>query len=132
MHVLREQFLNPKLKIEKVELQDIEGDIFVKQLTAKQSVGYLTEMQKLMKEAEKEGNEIPDCLRESLIVLTACDAEGNLIFNKEDVRELGENANRVVVELYAAASKLNPTGSKEAEEEEIKNSKAPSKEPSLA
>lgn len=131
MLLQRADFLTPKLKIEKVALQDLEGgEIFVKQLTAKESVAYVTSMQKLMEAAKKAGKENPDCLRESLIVLTACDESGNLIFEKEDVEALGINAARVVVELYEVASKLNPMGGKDAEEEEVKNSKAPSNEQS--
>jgi hypothetical protein len=59
-------------------------------------------------------------LRARLVVATACDADGNLIFRPEDVEYLTEKPVKVLERLCAAAQKLNNV-SEDDEEELVKN-----------
>ena len=107
MTLNRESFLSPKLKIEEVQVEDLGGSVFVKQLTAKDAIAYGVGIGKLMEAAKEAEKDQPIDLRERLLVITVCDEDGKLIFSQEDIALLGEQSPRTVDVLYTAASELN-------------------------
>lgn len=112
--------LTTKPRVEKVELPEWDGFIFVREMSAKSRDAFEAGTFVFDKKGNLDKN--MSNYRARFVVLTACDEEGNLVFSPKDAEWLGEKQATTVSKIYDAAQKLNSVPTEEALE---KNSDAP-------
>ena len=59
--------------------------------------------------------------RERLILMTCCDADGNLLFRPEDAEYLAQQPSKVIERICLASLKLNRLTADTSEAEQVKN-----------
>lgn len=98
---------------EEVHVPEWGGSLFVRTLTSKERVGFelwlSPDSDKLKEKRRKQ-------LKERLIVLCACDENGDSIFDESDLGWLAEKAAKPVDRVFEAARKLNGIGVDDIEE----------------
>ena len=99
----------PKLRIEAVELPEWNSIVYVREMTALERDSFETSI------SDNEGNVINQNLRSKLIVATACDPEGTLLFNTEHLAMISGKPAPVMMRIYEAAARLNQMRSKDRE-----------------
>ena len=102
------------LVIEKVDLEEFwGGHVFVKTLTGLGRDEY--EMSVMASRGED--NEINiQSARIDLVVLTTCDSDRNLLFEKEDVERLNQKNAKAINKIFAVAQRLNGLRKEDIEE----------------
>lgn len=121
MVLSKEDFLRVKLKEEKLRIEELDGEVVIKQLSAKEQAFAIERFQKRI----KEDNVNSLAWRETLLVRALHDEQGR-IFGDGDEEIIAALPDAIVSKLYSVALRLNPIGDDEKEEEELKNSEAPS------
>lgn len=116
----REHFLGYQLKEEKVAIPERNGEVIVRQLTARAMADYILTVQQEQEQGKK------NTIREHLLVRCLYNADGERIFGDGDVDVVGDLPHTIVARLYSVASRLNPMTDDESEEKELGNSDAPS------
>lgn len=112
------------IKIQKVFVNEWDGVVYVKTLTASQRDQWeydnfvkgneknLGNKEKMTEGATKSLKQI----RASLIILTATDAEGNPLFKDEDIEWLTNKNAKAVDRIYEVAQKINGMRKEDIEE----------------
>ncbi|MDX9804004.1 MAG: hypothetical protein RBS96_08345 [Dehalococcoidales bacterium] len=112
--------LAAKPRVEKVELPEWDGFIYVREMSAKARDAFESSTFVFDKKGNLDKN--MSNYRARFVVLTACDEDGNLVFSPSDAEWLGEKQAATVSKIYDAAQKLNSLPTEEVLE---KNSDAP-------
>jgi hypothetical protein len=104
-------------KIEKVDCPEWAemGDIYVRSMTGSSRDNY--EMATYHASQVDEKVRVYN-MRAEMVVATACDEDGNLLFDKADIVWLGQKSGAVLDRLFDAAQKLAGIGAKDLEEME--------------
>ena len=102
--ITREQLLNPlPTRIEKVEIEEMGGHVFVKSLSEQQRTEFEMSLMKgngnLSRKSLASG-------RRRLVALCVCDKDGNCLLTEDDAKRLAEQSAAVVDRLYAIAQQL--------------------------
>lgn len=105
------------LKTEGVEVPEWGGKVFVRSITAAEHQTFSESLNP--SGAEKQEDMSLSNVKAKLVVFTAVDADGNLLFKPEDAEALGAKSAKAVDRVYVVASRLNGI---EGAEETIKNS----------
>ena len=87
--------------------------VYVKSMTSAQRIQFelgLTHDNETVRERKRER------AKEQLIVLTVCDADGNLLFEDADIGWLREKSAKPIERLFDAARKLNGIGEDDVEQ----------------
>jgi hypothetical protein len=105
----REAFLSAssKLRKELVDVPELGGSIYIRELSGKQLLQYnerIESLQKANPELTPSSSLELICLMVSLV---ACDEEGNLLFTEEDVKALMDNSFVVLNRLAQKALELS-------------------------
>jgi len=120
---LRETILQiedlPRTAVSTPEWPVADGQIFVRTLTAGERVSYSDTIDLDNRDSASVTKDLV-----SLVVLTACQADGTAIFNEADVANL-QDKNGAVVHRIAMAAQEACGMTKEALEDEEKNSQVP-------
>lgn len=112
--------LAAKPRVEKVELPEWDGFIYVREMTAKARDAFESSTFVFDKKGNLDKN--MSNYRARFVVLTACDEDGNLVFSLSDAEWLGDKQAATVSKIYDAAQKLNSLPTEEVLE---KNFDAP-------
>lgn len=96
MILTREQILAAKLKIAKVTVPEWDGEVYVRELTAKE--------QELAEERVKANGKDNAAWVASL---TLCDELGNNLFTEKDIPELSKLSGNVLTRVILETSKLS-------------------------
>jgi hypothetical protein len=112
------------LKIDRVDFDD-GGHIFVKQMTAREKEGW--EMSLMSEIKDKDGKvtdyeRSPTDFRAKLVVRTACDEDGELIFLPEDYETMSQNMGAKRMETIVDKAQALNKISNEDRDKMIKNS----------
>lgn len=110
----KEQLLKKNLPVERVELPELGGEIYVRTLTANERDEY--EAQHVAK--KEEGNQFEN-FRGRFAALVVCDEQGNRIFTDEEASLLGEQSAKILDRIFDVGQRLN--GMAPEEKEKIKN-----------
>ena len=93
--------------------------VFVREMTAREKSLFDTSL------TDKKGRVNTKGFRTLLVLATACDADGNLIFRQEDAEYIGQQPLKVIERICDAARRLNDMllehEKEEDEEETLKN-----------
>lgn len=104
----RSDFLSAfaNLKRELVEVEELGGSVYIRELSAKQVLEVNDRIKKLQLDTEyvTPGNSID--LMALLISMTACDESGVLLFTEADVQALAENNVNMLMTLSAKALEI--------------------------
>lgn len=104
----RSDFLSTSanLKRELVEVEELGGAVYIRELSAKQVLEVNDRIKKMQKDTEyvTPGNSID--LMALLISMTACDEGGALLFTESDVQSLAENNVNMLIALSAKALEI--------------------------
>lgn len=127
MQLSREQILKANdLKTEEVEVPEWGGKVFVRSITAAEHQTF-TESLTPPGAVKAEDMDMSN-VKAKLVIFTAVDADGNLLFKPEDAGALGAKSAKAVDRVYLVASRLNGI---EDEKEMVKNSETAQGEDSL-
>jgi len=115
----REQLLaKEKIEVKEVDLGN-ENVIYVKQMTGKERDDFEQSVLRTKKDAKgkTEYEAVVEDFRTKLIVKTACDEKGNLIFNVDDARTLSQNMSaKTIDKIVEASQELNGISEKDKED----------------
>ncbi len=100
------------------EWPDADGKVFCRSIMASDRDAYESSF------SDKDGKSTMENIRSRLVVMSACDENGKLIFSHDDVESLGKKNAEVVNRLWDAARKLAGMTDEDAKELE-KNSESP-------
>jgi hypothetical protein len=100
----RDAFLRPaKVQIERVEVPELDGHVFVKGMTAKDRSRFESQFQLSSgKSSKRKLKEI----RERLVVACLCDEAGTLLLTEEDIAAVGDQPASVVERIVNSAQKV--------------------------
>lgn len=101
----REAFLAMKaaVPVEKVDLPEMSGSVFVKGMTAKERSAF----EKQFQTPSGKPNKVRLAeVRERIVVATVCDESKNLLFTEADIPVIGELPAAVVERLVSVAQRL--------------------------
>jgi len=100
----REDFLSVRKEL--VEVPELGGSVYVKELGGKSLLKYKERIEKLQEENPEldESNSLE--LMALLVSLTVCDKDGNLLFSESDVKKLAENHINVLIRLSTKALEM--------------------------
>ena len=97
-------FKNKKLKTQVVNIPEWGGDVIVSELTGTARDAWESDIISM----SDEGGKINGInTRAKLIVISVIDEEGNLVFGKEDVEEVGKLSATALNRIFTVASKLS-------------------------
>lgn len=97
------------------------GDIYVRSMTGKSRDSYEGAIYLAEQNAKKTGKGSRlDNLRANMMVASACDEDGNLLFDAADAEWLGDKSAAVLDRIYDAANKLSGISAEDIEEMEKK------------
>lgn len=111
---LREKLLSARdLVVEPVQLPIMDEPVYIREMTA----GLREEFEAY---ASKYGNtaEPAPQFREELLIRTVSDADGELLFTREDIAELQKKSSRTVVTLFDIAMRVNKLRKEDVEASE--------------
>jgi hypothetical protein len=95
------------LKKELVEVPELGGSIYIRELSGKQLFQYNERIESLQKVTPELTPSSSLELVSLLVSLSACDEAGNLLFTEEDVKELSNNSFSVLMRLMKKALELS-------------------------
>lgn len=120
----KEQILKaPDLQIEKVEVPEWGGHIFVRGMTGTERDDWEQEItpnsaeQEVLKK-DKSKKHIISQFRSRVVCRCACDEKGSPLFTKEDVEVLGKKSALALDKVFSTAKRLSGIGAEEQEEVE--------------
>lgn len=99
-------FSQTDYKIEKVEIPEWNGHVFVRSMTGLERDRYEASVVQRSKNSS-EVEVILEGARGRLVALTTCDENGNLIFEESDLKELNERNANVLDRLFTISSRLS-------------------------
>lgn len=93
-----------KLRVEKVAVQELDGNICIRVMTGRELDKYYEETISLI-----DGQVVPvqENKMAKLLVKCICDENGNRLFSDDETDKLGSISSLVLVPLYDAAMRLN-------------------------
>jgi hypothetical protein len=103
-------------KRELVDVPDLGGVVYLRELSAKQILAFNDRLRKLQAESPEVTPSNSVDLMAVLISMTACDAAGGLLFTEEDIQALAENNLNLLITLSAKAMEVSGMGSREIDE----------------
>jgi len=107
MTLTRDQiFAVDDIKIEKVNIPEWKGDIFVKGLTGKEKDAWEISQMKFV-EGEDKPMIIYDNMRAKLCARTICDEKGKLLFKESDIEALGKKSGNALSTIFDIAQRLS-------------------------
>jgi len=107
MTLTRDQiFAVDDIKIEKVNIPEWKGDIFVKGLTGKEKDAWEISQMKFV-EGEDKPTIIYDNMRAKLCARTICDEKGKLLFKESDIEALGKKSGNALSTIFDIAQRLS-------------------------
>lgn len=95
------------LKRELVEVPELGGAVFLRELSAKQILEYNEQIRKLQADDSSLTPSSSVDLMAALISMTACDEDGALLFTESDVQALAENNLNLLITLSAKALEVS-------------------------
>lgn len=95
------------LKRELVEVEELGGAVFLRELSAKQILEYNERIRKLQTDDSSLTPSSSVDLMAALISMTACDEDGALLFTESDVQALAENNLNLLITLSAKALEVS-------------------------
>jgi len=107
--------------MEKVEIPEWDGFVFVRELSARGKDIFDDSMVEYDLATKGVKFKSATNRRALLAVLTACDEDGNLVFDDKDISWLGDKQFKAVNRIFEAAQRLNGMTPEKAE----KNSETP-------
>lgn len=115
----RSDFLSASanLKRELVEVEELGGVVYLRELSAKQILEYNERIKKLQADDSSLTPSSSVDLMAALISMTACDEDGALLFTEADVQALAENNINLLITLSAKA--LEASGMNTAAVDEV-------------
>lgn len=115
------------LKRELVELEELGGSVWVRELSGKQLLEYNEKIQELQKGNPELTASNSLELISLMVSLAACDEDGNLLFSQDEVKQLMDNSFNVLVKLSTKAMELSGLGNAVKEvSEQLKNAQTSS------
>lgn len=127
MALSREQILAAEdLPIESVMVPEWGGEVLVRTLTARQRDEFESSL--VLGEGKKAKVDVINA-RARLVVATAVDASGNLLFSPGDAESLGRKSGAAINRIYEVAARLAGITDKDVEEL-VGNSESAPSEPS--
>ena len=104
------------LKRELVDVDELGGAVYLRELSAKQILIYNERIQKLQADNPQLTPSTSVDLMAVLISMTACDSEGALLFTESDVQSLAENNLNLLITLSAKALEVSGMGNAAVDE----------------
>lgn len=95
------------LKRELVDVDELGGSVYLRELSAKQILIYNERIQKLQADNPNLSPSNSVDLMAILVSMTACDSEGALLFTESDVQALAENNLNLLITLSAKALEVS-------------------------
>lgn len=105
----RSDFLSASanLKRELVEVDELGGAVYLRELSAKQILEYNERIKRLQADGASLTPSASVDLMAALISMTACDEDGALLFTEADVQALAENNINLLITLSAKALEVS-------------------------
>jgi hypothetical protein len=104
-------FAAEDMRLEKVEVPEWGGHLFVRNMDGKARSRYEYQV----KQASKSGNF--SGVREKLVAMVACDEQGRLLFDEDkDIEALGKKSCHVLDRICTAALKVNGISAEDVDE----------------
>lgn len=115
-------------KKELVEVPELDGSVYVKELGGKSLLTYRERIEDLQKVSSELDEKNSLELMALLVSLTACDEEGDLIFSETDVKKLADTHIGVLLRLSTKALEVSGMGKAVIDEvaDNLKNAQADS------
>jgi len=98
------------LKRELVEVEELGGSVYLRELSAKQILEYNERIKRLQADNPELTPSKSVDLMAALISMTACDSDGALLFTESDVQALAENNLNLLIALSAKALEVSGMG----------------------
>lgn len=98
------------LKRELVDVEELGGSVYLRELSAKQILEYNERIKKLQADDFSLTPSNSVVLMASLISMTACNSEGELLFTEADIQALAENNLNLLITLSAKALEVSGMG----------------------
>jgi len=95
------------LKRELVDVEELGGSVYLRELSAKQILEYNERIKRLQADNPNLTPSSSVDLMAALISMTACDSEGALLFTEADVQALAENNLNLLITLSAKALEVS-------------------------
>ena len=95
------------LKRELVDVEELGGSVYLRELSAKQILEYNERIKRLQADNPNLTPSSSVDLMAALISVTACDSEGALLFTEADVQALAENNLNLLITLSAKALEVS-------------------------
>lgn len=89
---------NSALKVEKIELPEMGGDVYIKELTA-------GEREALEKQMQSQTDK--NAVRATVFVHSVCNADGELMFDVEDIEAIKQLPSRPVIKVFNRSNEIN-------------------------
>lgn len=94
----------------KVSIPELGGEVYIKQLTAKEREIY-----------EENLKDVPEhSIRATIATQVVCDEKGNLLFTADDVDTLNNAPSKVLMRIFSKFNEINGVGEEEASQAEKK------------
>lgn len=89
---------NSALKVEKIELPEMGGEVYIKELTA-------GEREALEKQMQSQTDK--NAVRATVFVHSVCNADGELMFDVEDIEVIKQLPSRPVIKVFNRSNEIN-------------------------
>lgn len=89
---------NAALKVEKIELPEMGGEVYIKELTA-------GEREALEKQMQSQTDK--NAVRATVFVHSVCNADGELMFDVEDIEAIKQLPSRPVIKVFNRSNEIN-------------------------
>lgn len=89
---------NSALKVEKIELPEMGGEVYIKELTA-------GEREALEKQMQSQTDK--NAVRATVFVHSVCNADGELMFDVEDIEAIKQLPSRPVIKVFNRSNEIN-------------------------
>jgi len=121
MTLNKNDFLNAtsKLKKELVELPEMGGSVYVREMSGIQLLTYNERVLELQKNSKEITPVVSVALMALLVSMTVSDEDGNLLFTEADAKALAQNSLSVLIKLSTKA--LEVAGLNKAVIDEVKS-----------
>lgn len=103
------------IQIEKVNVPEWGGDVYVKGMTGSERDQYEAAMVTSKKPGEARVIDMSD-LRAKLCSMTVCDEKGNRLFTEKDVRKLTKKSAAALQRIFKVAQRLSGIGDEDLKE----------------